>query len=222
MVQDPVNAIAAFSQQEPAQASAQVAPEVSLEVSPEDQVRAGLYGLLAALLRDVPGEALLARTRALDPARGRDGFALAWEGLRLAAAQVTAAEADDEYHRLFIGLGRGELVPYGSWYLTGFLMELPLGELRRDLKALGFERQPGVHEPEDHVAALCEVMSQLALDPEVPLERQLAFYRAHVGPWIHRFCGDLESVPGAPLYGAVGRLASAFFGLEGRYLEMES
>jgi TorA maturation chaperone TorD len=123
MAQDPLNAIAASSQQEPAQASAQVSPEIS----PEDQARAGLYGLLAALLRDVPGETLLARTRALDPARERDGFALAWEGLRLAAAQVTAAEADDEYHRLFIGLGRGELVPYGSWYLTGLLRELPLG-----------------------------------------------------------------------------------------------
>ncbi len=218
MAQDPLNAIPAFQPQEPAQACAQVSPQVS----PEDQVRASLYGLLAALLRDVPGATFLEQVRALDPAQGRDGFALAWEGLRLAAAQVTAAEADDEYHRLFIGLGRGELVPYGSWYQTGFLMELPLGELRRDLAALGFQRQSGVHEPEDHVAALCEVMSELALDPEVPLERQVAFYRAHVGPWIGRFCRDLESVPGAPLYGAVGRLASAFFGLEGRYLEMES
>ena len=157
----------------------------------------------------------------LDPAKGRDGFALAWEGLRLAAAQVTAAEADDEYHRLFIGLGRGELVPYGSWYQTGFLMELPLGALRRDLAALGFERAPGVHEPEDHVAALCEVMAQLALDPDIPVERQRGFFRAHIGPWIRRFCRDLDAVPAAPLYGAVGRLAAAFFEIEGRYLEIQ-
>jgi TorA maturation chaperone TorD len=210
MAQDPLNAIAALNERERAPASQ------------EDQARAALYGLLAALFREVPDDRLLAQVRGLDPAKGRDGFALAWEGLRLAAAQVTAAEADDEYHRLFIGLGRGELVPYGSWYQTGFLMELPLGELRRDLAALGFERQPGVHEPEDHVAALCEVMSQLALDPEVTVERQHGFYRCHIGPWIGRFCRDLESVEGAPFYGSVGRLASAFFELEGRYLEMES
>jgi TorA maturation chaperone TorD len=172
-------------------------------------------------LRDVPDEALLDRVNRLDAPAWRDAFALAWDGLRLAGAQVTAAEVDDEYHRLFIGLGRGELVPYGSWYQTGFLMEQPLGALRRDLAALGFEREPGVHEPEDHVAALCEVMGQLAVDPEMPVERQRDFYRAHLGPWVARFCRDLEGVPGAPLYGAIGRLGAAFFEIEGRYLEME-
>ena len=197
-----------------AQTGAQPGPE-------ERAARAGLYGLLAALLRGVPTAATLAGLRDLAPARGRDAFALAWEGLRLAAAHVSPGEADDEYHRLFIGLGRGELVPYGSWYQTGFLMELPLGELRRDLAALGFERQPGVCEPEDHVAALCEVMAELALDPGLAFERQRDFYRAHLAPWIGRFCRDLGEAPGAPLYAAVGRLAGTFFELEGRYLELE-
>ena len=116
---------------------------------------------MAALLRDAPSVHLLDGIAALDPAIGRDAFALAWEGLRLAARQVTAEDADDEYHRLFIGLGSGELVPYGSWYQTGFLMERPLGALRGDLAALGFEREPGVYEPEDHVAALCEALPAL-------------------------------------------------------------
>lgn len=212
MPHDDLNAIPA---QRPAEDTA------AADGSGEEAARAGLYGLLAALLRAVPGAQLLEQVRHLDPAAGRDGFALAWEGLRLAAARVGAAEADDEFHRLFIGLGRGELVPYGSWYQTGFLMELPLGVLRRDLAALGFERDPAVHEPEDHVAALCEVMAQLALDTEVPVERQRAFYRAHMGTWIGCFCRDLEAVSRAPLYAAVGRLAAAFFELEGRYLELE-
>ncbi len=163
MAQDPLNSRAA---QVTDRAQFEPPPEAT-SVSAEDRARAGLYGLLAALLRDVPDEALLDRVNRLDAPAGRDAFALAWDGLRLAGAQVTAAEVDDEYHRLFIGLGRGELVPYGSWYQTGFLMEQPLGALRRDLAALGFEREPGVHEPEDHVAALCEVMAQLALDPEM-------------------------------------------------------
>ena len=188
----------------------------------EGASRAGVYALLAALLRDVPSQSLLDAVRGLEPAAGRDDFALAWEGLRLAARTVDIEESDDAYHRLFIGLGRGDLVPYGSWYQTGFLMELPLGELRRDLAALGFERAPGVHEPEDHVAALCEVMAQLALDPAVGIERQRDFHRVHLAPWIGRFCADLEAAQGAPLYAATGRLAAAFFALEGAYLELES
>ena len=226
MAHDSLNAIPA-QVSDSIQSNHEVGPQsFEAAVCAEDRARAGLYGLLAALLRDVPSEGLLAQVCGLDAAAGRDGFALAWEGLRLAAGEVSPGEADDEYHRLFIGLGRGELVPYGSWYQTGFLMELPLGALRRDLAALGFQREPGVHEPEDHVAALCEVMAQLALDPDIApkiaLERQRDFYRAHLAPWIGRFCRDLGSVPGAPLYGAVGRLAAVFFELEGRYLEMEA
>ncbi len=129
---------------------------------------------------------------------------------------------DDEYHRLFIGLGRGELVPYGSWYQTGFLMETPLAVLRRDLVALGFERQPGVREPEDHVAALCEVMYALAMEPGMDLERQRDFFQAHIESWIERFCADLESAESAVFYRAVARLGMAFFDLERRYLAMDA
>lgn len=188
----------------------------------ENEARAGVYALLGVLLRDIPSAELLERMRRLDAATGRDAFALAWEGVRLAAQQVCEAELNDEYHLLFIGLGRGEIVPYGSWYQTGFLMEQPLGVLRRDLAGLGFERQRNVHEPEDHVAALCEVMSQLALDAETPVERQAAFYQLHLGPWIDRFWRDLERAETAVFYKAVARLGAAFDALERRYLEMES
>ncbi len=190
--------------------------------SPEDEARAGVYSLLGALLRDLPDPGLVSSVLELEPAPGHDGFALAWEGLRRAAGQVTPADLDDEFHRLFIGLGRGELVPYGSWYQTGFLMERPLGVLRRDLRELGFERQPGVHEPEDHVAALCEVMCALAQDPRTRIERQRIFYEAHLGSWVERFCSDLEAAESAVFYQAVARLGSAFFALEHEYLEMEN
>jgi TorA maturation chaperone TorD len=196
--------------------------EIPVTTADEDEGRAGVYALLGALLRDIPSADLLERVRHLGSVAGRDDLALAWEGVRLAAQQVREAELSDEYHLLFIGLGRGELVPYGSWYQTGFLMEQPLGVLRRDLAELGFERQPNVHEPEDHVAALCEVMAQLALDPDIPVERQITFYQVHLGPWIHRFWRDLELAETAVFYKAVARLGSAFDTLERRYLEMES
>ena len=196
---------------------------VQSTIAPEDAARAGVYALLGALLRGVPNAALLEHVRSLPPAEGRGEFALAWEGMRLAAEQLRLEEVDDEYHQLFIGLGRGELVPYGSWYQTGFLMEKPLGVLRDDLWALGFERGADVHEPEDHIAALCEVMAALAQDAEVPavlsLTRQRAFFQTHMAEWIGRFWRDLENAESALFYRSVARLGSAFTALEARSLE---
>ena len=197
------------------------AQQIFPETTAEDEARAGVYAVLGALLRDVPDAGLLAQVRALPPAEARDQFALAWEGLRLAALQVSPGEVNDEYHLLFIGLGRGELVPYGSWYQTGFLMETPLGVLRDDLRALGYERRDGVHEPEDHVAALCEVMAAMAADPNIPVERQRDFYQSHLGPWVSRFWADLGAAESAVFYRAVAGLGGAFDALEARYLDME-
>jgi TorA maturation chaperone TorD len=202
--------------------NAATAEEIRTAIDAEDEARAGVYVLLGTLLRAAPSAEILDRVRGLDQADGRDGFALAWEGLRLAAASVSAPDLEDEYQVLFVGLGRGELVPYGSWYLTGFLMEKPLGDLRRELALLGFEREPGVCEPEDHIAALCDVMAQMATDPQVSVDRQRAFYETHIGSWVDRFCADLESAESAVFYRAVARLGSAFFELERRFLEMES
>ena len=53
------------------------------------------------------------------------------------------------------------MLPYGSYYLTGFLHERPLARLRDDLARLGIERAEGVVEPEDHAAILCEIMAGL-------------------------------------------------------------
>jgi TorA maturation chaperone TorD len=196
---------------------------VPTAVTPEDAARAGVYALLGALLRDVPNAELLEHVRTLPAAEGRGDFALAWEGVRLAAEQLRLDELDDEYHQLFIGLGRGELVPYGSWYQTGFLMEKPLGVLRDDLRALGLERSANVHEPEDHIAALCEVMAALALDAdassELSLARQRAFFQTHMAEWVGRFWYDLEHAESALFYRSVARLGSAFGALEARYLE---
>jgi TorA maturation chaperone TorD len=192
------------------------------DVSPEDAARAGVYALLAALMRDVPTEDLLTRVRDLEAASGRDAFAQAWERLRLAAASVAPSSVDDEYHQLFIGLGRGELVPYGSWYQTGFLMERPLSQLRDDLSDLGFERSPDVREPEDHVAALYEVMASLAADPTMSIERQRAFRNTHLSAWIGRFWRDLEQAEAALFYRSVGRLGVVFSELEQRCLSMDA
>lgn len=182
--------------------------------------RAAIYSLLAALLRSAPDEDVLAYTRQLDAAPTAAGeLPLAFAGLALAARHSAVDAVRDEYHALFIGLGRGELVPYGSWYQTGFLMERPLGLLRDDLAALGFARAPDVHEPEDHVAALCEVMAFMIQDG-MATDHQGHFFSTHLGNWAGDFFRDLGAAQSAVFYRSVARLGSAFLALEARYLSL--
>lgn len=188
----------------------------------EDVQRAGVYGLLAALLREPPSSEVLATLSGFEAGDATGDLAQAWSLLRLAAQHAEAAAVDDEFHALFIGIVSGELLPYASWYLTGFLMERPLGELREDLGQLGFVREEGVAEPEDHVAALCEVMSLLATDADSDEGTQSRFFERHLAPWIERFFTDLETAQNAVFYRAVGRLGKAFIALERRYLDVEA
>lgn len=190
------------------------------QMNQEDGVRARTYALLGNLLARAPDAAMLDLLRGIEAAKG-DGkdMAAAWATLRLAAEQAHAEGVAEEYFNLFIGIGRGELVPYGSWYLTGFLLEQPLALLRNDLAALGFERQAGVHEPEDHAAALCEVMS-LLIDgsDEGGLTVQRTFFQRHLAPWMGRFFADLQRAEGARFYRAVGLVGERFLEIESQYL----
>ena len=190
-------------------------------VSEEDQYRAGAYGLLASLLRRAPDRSALDRVTgfaAVDPAR--DDLTIAMSMLGLAASSCEPRAVENEFHDLFIGLGRGELIPYGSWYITGFLMEKPLGRLRSDLAELGYQRNPDVHEPEDHVAALCEVMSMLIGEGTAPA-LQTRFFDNHMSAWIRQFFVDLSEAKSATFYRAVGRFGVAFMELEQRYQAMQ-
>jgi TorA maturation chaperone TorD len=191
-------------------------------VNGEDQARAQVYGLLGALLARPPNETLLSALRAIDVPESEMGsdMAAAWGLLKQAAERAQAPALTDEYQELFIGIGRGELVPYGSWYVTGFLMEQPLAELRMDLRRLGLECNDDVHEPEDHVAALCETMSLLAVSPDMPIETQRAFFEKHINPWMHRFFSDLAQARCASFYRAVGITGERFLEVERTYLTM--
>jgi TorA maturation chaperone TorD len=174
------------------------------------------------LLAATPDDAILARLRAItaDDNSPQGAMTLAWCELNAAAQQAQASDLAAEYHNLFIGLGRGELVPYGSWYLTGFLMEKPLVRLRRDLATLGYQRPENVHEPEDHAAALCEVMAMLIRDATCSPESQRQFFDTHLGSWMETFFTDLQGASNACFYRAVGCLGQTFITLEKQYLNM--
>ena len=193
--------------------------ENNVKENQEQQYRASAYSILAALLRKVPEKEVLEHVANFSKvAVDEDELLLSMSTLGLAAQSSELSAIDDEYHDLFIGLGRGELVPYGSWYLTGYLMEKPLSLLRDDLKELGFERDENVVEPEDHVAALCEVMVLLIEDENVDTETQTIFFEKHMSEWINRFFDDLSTAESAVFYRAVGRFGSAFMNLEKQYL----
>jgi len=186
-----------------------------------DQIRASSYALLAALLAKPPTEELLTQLQGIEANTSSEkDIVNAWSTLKLAAQRHNAELIADEFHVLFIGLGRGELVPFASWYLTGFLMEKPLAHLRQRLSELGFEQEEDVHEPEDHAAALCEVMSQLILDADTDFETERDFYENFVGNWMKRFFNDLQKTETSGFYRAVGQLGEAFLDIENRYFSM--
>jgi TorA maturation chaperone TorD len=192
-------------------------PDLYGEFAPADHAvdaaRAQEYALLAALLLSAPSSALLERIAQLRDDATPLGRAHA--NLAEAASQAVAADVEREYFDLFVGLGRGELLPYASYYLTGFLNERPLSRLRDDLTALGIERVENNFEPEDHAAALCEIMAGLASGrfPASP-EVQRAFFEKHVSRWMGRLFVDMETVKSAKFYRSVGALGRLFLEIE--------
>ncbi|MGR5240949.1 hypothetical protein A9D46_03755 [Photobacterium damselae subsp. damselae] len=179
-------------------------------------LRIEIYNLLAHLLRQSPSQDVLDWLADLDVEGTNDphqsSMAAAWPLLKLAAQKATPIAVAEEYQDLFIGIGRGDVVPYGSWYLTGSLMEMPLAHLRSDLKQLGYERNESVKEPEDHIAALLEVMAMLVEGGDEHLQR--TFFNRHLAPWCEKVSTDIKTAKSAVFYTAVGELALQFLTVE--------
>ncbi len=184
-------------------------------IAPEDVLRARCYRLLARFLSSPPTNAELQVAAELTGDDSDLGRAIA--AFARVCARADAASVGAEYHELFIGLVRGELVPYGSYYLTGFLHEKPLAKLRQDMGRLGIERQQGVAEPEDHIASLLEMMAGFidgALGRELSLEQQKTFFATHIRSWAPVFFRDLEVAKASVLYATLGSVGRAFLAIE--------
>ncbi|MEC7816854.1 MAG: molecular chaperone TorD family protein [Pseudomonadota bacterium] len=184
-------------------------------VTEEDRARAQMYQLLGALLSSPPSEELLAGLATL---KGDDTpLGSACKNLAALAERTKAHDAEREFNNLFIGVGRGELLPYASYYLTGFLNEKPLADLRSDLKARGIKMRSNVKEPEDHLGTLCEIMAgiitgEFPCDSDLPSQK--AFFEAHMGKWAGLLCKDLEEAQSSIFYAPVGSLGRAFMAVE--------
>ena len=193
--------------------------EISGEVDEVDLARAQEYALLAALLMRAPDAGFLAKLSELHADASPLGLAHA--ALAEAAEGTTAEKVEREYFDLFIGLGRGELMPYGSYYLTGFMLERPLARLRDDLAKIGIDRAEGVVEPEDHAGILCEIMSGLASRRlPAPSGSDRIVFDKHMAPWIGRFFNDLENAAAADFYKRVGALGRVYVNIEAEAFDL--
>lgn len=187
-------------------------------LSDEDRARAEHYAVLSGLFAGVPNEEFLRKLPAIAAAwaGAESPLGRAWQGLSDAAQRIDAEQLEDEYTRLFLTIGRPEVMLFGSYYMAGFLMEEPVVELRADLAELGLGRRQGVTESEDHVAALSDVMRHLIVTgPDAAgLARQKAFFEGHLAPWVDALADALEHAPESRFYSRTAALVRAFFDIE--------
>ena len=200
-----------------------------LHLSPADDsgelARAEIYGLLASLFRAPPSAELHAQLQVAGTEAPVAGAFLerSWSDLVAASRRLGVEAIGDEYAALFLGVGRPEILLYGSYHLAGFLNAKPLVTLRHDLRALGLERPETVTETEDHIAGLCEVMRYLIAGEDAGtsnLATQQRFYNAHLRGWIDGFCDSLEAHPRADFYRSVASFTRDFAVIEAQGLDL--
>lgn len=193
-------------------------------LAPEEAARADFYALIARLFYAPPDAELLAAIAAGDEIVAEQpsaqAFALAWHGLRLAAAEADAAQVADEYQTLFVGTGKAPVSPYASAYLSESAVDNPLIAIRAYLASHGLTRKERVGEPEDHVAALCETMRHLIASQHAALEEQGSFFMRFLCPGVSAFCDAIARTEQARLYKKIAIFARAFLEIESEAFRM--
>ncbi|MGR3914317.1 MAG: molecular chaperone TorD family protein [Gammaproteobacteria bacterium] len=189
----------------------------------ERRLRANTYAILAAMLGAPPSRDLLGSLARIEmpSARNTDDINRAWQQLRR-TTNTGLALLEEEYHDLFIGFGRGQVVPFGSWHLSGFMLEQPLSDLRDDLRALGITTCAQQKYPEDHISALCESMALIIRAADADDARERRFFARHLLPWAGKFFTELQAAKSARFYEPVGMLGRAFMELESEYLNIRT
>lgn len=184
-------------------------------ISEVDKIRSDMYLFLSGVLQREPSDNLVGEYNNLDGDKTRIGKA--FNILSDLSKKVSPSDIRNEYQNLFIGVGRGELLPFGSFYVTGFLHDKPLASIRRDLNAMGIKRGDDFKEPEDHIACLCEIMSGMIIGEYgkyFPVPEQKSFFTKHIQPWAEHFFTDLEGAKSAIFYSPVGTIGKLFMKIE--------
>ena len=188
---------------------------------PYSDIRNDAYVMLAALLRDTPSEETIHLLRNL---RWEKDIPLALhKALRelcRACAEWPMQSIHEEYERIFIGLGAGELVPYGSWYAEKQIQSTPLAQIRTNLRRFGIVRQTESFESEDHAGVLCEIMVLLSTpENRISLNEQADFFNSHLAIWMPQFFIDLQDLVNIKFYRQVAGFGRSFLQAESEYLQ---
>ena len=194
-------------------------------LSPEDRARRDFYALLARLYGDVPDAGLLRAMEEAPPIDAHTPFVVAWNRLIAASGAMDAEAAAQEYTDLFVGVGKSEVNLHASHWLTGFMIEKPLADLRSRLAALGLARRDEVTMLEDHLSALCETMRLLIegsgeREP-APVAAQRAFFQSHIGNWVFACCTAIRESPIANYYARVAEFTEQHMALDRDALAMD-
>jgi TorA maturation chaperone TorD len=198
-------------------------------VSPEDQARADLYGLLARLFYAPPHANLISELRLAAPPPG-DGEPLTAQGEALKATWAELLEAcgsafparlEEEHLQLFVGVGKAEVTPYLSAYLVRSESDSPLARLRGQLAAWGLARREEAVEPEDHVSALCETMRWLIVGRKAGLDVQRQFFLEYLHTGGSRFCTAVSACENAKFYRFPAKLLQVLLDVEYKAFEIE-
>ena len=190
-------------------------PACDITIESEDRLRADLYNFIGLILSAPPDQLLL--DQCINLSGDDSDLGKAVRSLSRVARVTKPKKVESEFNALFIGLGRGELLPYASYYLTGFLNEKPLATLRSDMASRGMVRAVNVYEPEDNIASLMEMMGGMIVGrfgTPAELADQRQFFNKHIAPWAGHFFSDLEAAKNSILYASVGSVGRAFIEIE--------
>jgi len=194
-------------------------------LTPEDRTRCDFYALLARLYADGPDARLLKAIAAAAPMPGDTPLAAAWNRLVAASGVMDADAGAQEYTDLFIGVGKCEINLHASYWISGFMMEKPLVDLRADLAGLGLARRPEVAMLEDHLSALCETMRLLIAGQDArgpaPIATQRAFFERHIACWAFSCCTAIQESAIANYYARVAELTAQYLAIDRDALAMD-
>jgi TorA maturation chaperone TorD len=197
------------------------------DLPPEDMARAAFYGLIARLFYAPPDQQLLAQLLhmgAFDEsgeidARGKK-LSIAWGKIVEASRAAFPVVLENEHTDLFIGTGRAEVTPYLTSYVIKYATDNPLVDLRQQLQRWGLARRENAHEPEDHIAGICEAMRFAIAVQHRPLDEQKDFFDHFLYRGGVAFCNAVSASDKASFYVRVAAFAREFFELEHEAFEM--
>jgi len=193
----------------------------------EEAARGDFYALLARLLHSGADAALLRALAEAEPipADGDASLSKAWEELSRASSVMDADAAGEEYDDLFVGLGKARLSIYAGYYIGAASMDHPRVRLQAELAAMGLARRSEANEPEDHFAALFDVMRVLVAGgagrEAAPLAEQRKFFRAYLEKGAPAFFKAVTACDKANYYRKVAALGLAFVAIESESFELE-